>query len=83
MAIRKNAVTPPNTHDSWVLLDLLDSTNRSPDVWGDSAYTGAQLELQLHERGFRSMICEKGYSDHPFTDEQKAKNVIIYIVNNI
>ena len=35
---------------------------------------GKEIDGKLKERGFLPMICEKGYRNHPLTEEQKLFN---------
>ncbi|MFY9735267.1 MAG: transposase, partial [Rhodoplanes sp.] len=58
--IRDYEVTDAAVHDSRVLETLLDKTNTSKDVFGDSAYRSAEAEEKLAARGFRSRICVRG-----------------------
>ncbi|MDR2115236.1 MAG: IS5 family transposase [Planctomycetaceae bacterium] len=43
-------------------------------VFGDSAFKSKKHDAELRRRGFDPQINEKGYRNHPLTDEQKANN---------
>ena len=63
--------TSANVHDSQILANLVDETDKI--LWADSAYAGEPVaaklppavELRIHERAYRG---------HPLTEEQKASN---------
>jgi IS5 family transposase len=61
------AVTGANVHDSQIFTVFLDDTDET--IFADSAYTGQEVPEKI-----RAEICEKGYRNHPLTEEQKAKN---------
>lgn len=61
------AVTGANVHDSQKFTEFLNDTDET--VYADSAYTGQEIPENI-----RAEICEKGYRNHPLTEEQKAKN---------
>lgn len=61
------AVTSANVHDSQVFTELIDDTDVT--VYADSAYVGQDVPEEVHAE-----ICEKGYRNHPLTEEQKARN---------
>jgi IS5 family transposase len=65
--ITKYAVTSANVHDSQEFTDFLDNTDVT--VYADSAYMGQEVPGQV-----RTEICEKGYRNHPLTEEQKKTN---------
>lgn len=65
--IPKYAVTSANVHDSQEFTGFLDDTDVA--VYADSAYAGQEVPVQV-----RAEICEKGYRDHPLTEEQKKTN---------
>ena len=51
---------------------LVDESDRGQDIYMDSGYTG-QAET-VKACGANPIICEKGFRNHPLTDEQKANN---------
>lgn len=61
------AVTGANVHDSQKFTKFLDDTDVT--VYADSAYAGQEVPGKI-----RAEICEKGYRNHPLTEEQKAMN---------
>ena len=65
--ITKYAVTSANVHDSQEFTYFLDGTDVT--VYADSAYVGQEVPAQV-----RAEICEKGYRNHPLTEEQKKTN---------
>ena len=65
--ITEYAVTSANVHDSQKFTDFLDDTDEV--VYADSAYAGQEVPEKIHAE-----ICEKGYRNHPLTEEQRAKN---------
>ena len=69
--ITEYGVTDAAVHDSQMCTELLDSTDQA--LYADSAYTGEEIANNLPEN-CRNEICEKGYRNHPLTDEQKARN---------
>lgn len=71
--IRKYTLTPANVHDRQMLPALLDSTNGSDVIWGDSAYSGFLFEAFLGAAGFYSEIHEKGVRGRPLSEDAKAR----------
>lgn len=72
--IREYLVTPANVHDSQCFHELLDEKVEDKGVWADSAYSGEALEAGVRAKGLEPYICEKGYRNHPLTEEQKESN---------
>lgn len=72
--IRKYSVTDAAVHDSQVLGELLDEDNDSDTIWADSAYRAEAIEATLALMGFDSQIHERGYRNHPLSEEQKESN---------
>jgi len=67
-------VTPANVHDSQMLMALI--TEKVEEFWADSAYMSAEI-LAFFQENFPKIklhINEKGYSNKPMTEEQKASN---------
>ena len=64
-------VTSANVHDSRVLPELVDETDKV--LYADSAYSGKELQEILPET-VECRIHEKGCRNHPLTEGQKAKN---------
>jgi len=61
-------VTNASTHDSNVFTELLDP-EEDQTVYADSAYVGKTVP-----EGIENQVHEKGYRNHPLTEEQKASN---------
>ena len=69
--ITNYGITDAALHDSQRCIDLLEETDEV--LYADSAYAGESIEEKLPEN-CRSEICEKGYRNHPLTEEQKENN---------
>ena len=67
-------MTDAAVHDSHVFETLLDKSNTSKDVFGDSAYQSAEAEEKLAARGFRSRICVRGARGRPLSAAAQAAN---------
>jgi len=74
--ITKYNVTDASVHDSQPTGDLLDNSDSDKPLHADSAYSGADIENQLNDLEIINKIQEKGYRNHPLTEEQKKKNRI-------
>lgn len=72
--IRRYVVTDASVHDLQVLGQLLDEDNESDCIWGDSAYRSQDTEEILELIGFDSQIHQRGYRNHPLSEEQKQSN---------
>lgn len=72
--IKGYIVTGAEVHDSQVLSDLLDGSDRHQRIYGDSAYRGDEIETMLKRRKLKSGIHEKGYRNHSLTKRQKERN---------
>ena len=72
--VRKYSVTDAAVHDSIALVDILDEDNEGDGVWADSAYRSALIEWFLVLLNWCSHINERGYRNHPLTEEQKENN---------
>lgn len=71
--VRAYDTTPANVHDSNVSDSLIDNNDaEGEEVWLDAGYAGCDDVLTA--KGVKPTICEKGYRNHPLTDEQKAAN---------
>lgn len=64
-------VTSANVHDSKAPMELVDETDKV--LYADSAYSGTELQDKLPS-SVESRIHEKGYRNHPLTEEQKESN---------
>jgi len=74
--IRGYGVTGAATHDSEPYLDVMPEKPAfdGQEAYADSAYTGEKNDTTLKGRGYDPQICEKGYRNHPLTEEQKENN---------
>ena len=72
--IRNHSVTDASVHDSQQFCEVLDGENEGDEIWADSAYRSEEVEENLEFVGYRSQIHERGYRNHPLTEEQKATN---------
>lgn len=65
------AVTSANVHDSNEFVDFFDETDQR--AYADSAYSSQQIRECLPP-SVEDHIHEKGYRNHPLSDEQKESN---------
>ena len=66
-------VTDASVHDSQHILALVDESDKK--LYADSAYKSAAIDASLPVT-VENNILEKGYKNHPLTEEQKAFNKI-------
>ncbi len=57
-----------------MLIQVLDGDNEGDEIWADSVYRSVAMEATLAIVGYISQIHERGYRNHPLTQEQKASN---------
>jgi IS5 family transposase len=76
--VRDYGVTGAAVHDSVPCLSLVPDEPAYPDqeFFGDSAYSSEEINTKVAERGFVPMISEKGYRNHPLTEQQKESNKV-------
>jgi IS5 family transposase len=68
-------VTDSAVHDSQPTCNLLDAKDEHQPLHADSAYVGAALDEKLREdKKVIPQIIEKGYRNHPLTEDQKKSN---------
>ena len=72
--ISRYKVTDASVHDSQAVEDLLDKSDSHHEMYGDSAYSGAQIAKLLEKKKIRNRIHEKGYSNTPLTETQLKRN---------
>jgi IS5 family transposase len=70
----KYVVTDASVHDSQPLGELLDESDAGQDFNADSAYTGKDQEEVIDKYEMINKVNEKGYRNHPLTEQQKANN---------
>jgi len=61
--ITKYTVTPASTHDSQVLEDLIDESDRI--LYADSAYKSEEIETYLKEKNIKGKIIKRKYRNTP------------------
>lgn len=68
------SVTDAAVHDSREIANLVDEKDK--ELYADSAYVGEELHKEILKRnpGVKLNIHEKGYRNHPLTEEQKKSN---------
>jgi len=67
-------VTDASVHDSQEIVGLLETEDEGQPVYADSGYTGEELNMQMVDKKVEPIICEKGFRNHPMTDEQRESN---------
>jgi IS5 family transposase len=72
--IRIHRVSDASVHDSQEFREILDEDNEEKTIWADSAYRSQAHEEELPKLGYESQINERGYRNHPLTEEQKETN---------
>jgi len=72
--IRKYLVTSAEVHDSKESVELLNETNSSRNVYGDSAYPSGDFLLELKRRGFRDRLNRRAMRNKPLSENQKRGN---------
>jgi len=70
--ITKFSVTSASPHDSTELTNIVDNSDNR--LHADSAYRSDDIETYLKENNCESQVHEKGYRNHPLSEEQKASN---------
>lgn len=67
-------VTSASVHDSQAVDKILTQEDTGKEFHADSAYVGEPIAKVLEEKRMGNAIHEKGYRNHPLTEEQKARN---------
>jgi IS5 family transposase len=72
--IVRYSVTDASVHDSRELVGLVEEQDQK--LYADSAYVGIELHKEIREKNktIELKIHEKGYRNHPLTDEQRSVN---------
>ena len=68
--ITNYSVTNASVHDSQKCTDLLEESDKA--VFADSAYSSEKIAENL-PKNCENQICEKGYRNHPLTEEALHK----------
>jgi IS5 family transposase len=68
------SVTDASVHDSREIVGLVEEQDQ--ELYADSAYVGGELheEICKKSKDIKLKIHEKGYRNHPLTEEQKSSN---------
>lgn len=74
--VEKYRTTTAKVHDSQVITPLLTKDDEGEKLFLDAGYVGPNQEREVRKAKMMPVICEKGYRNHPLTDEQKASNRI-------
>lgn len=69
-------VTQASTHDSQVLLELIDETDKGKPIWADSAYDSEAIRKELRRRKVGCRIHKKGSRHVTLTKMQQVANHI-------
>jgi transposase, IS5 family len=72
--IRRYGVTNASVHDSRKFDRLVNKANTSADVYADSAYRSAEIEVKLRARGLRSRIHQRASRGHALSEAQEKAN---------
>jgi IS5 family transposase len=72
--ITKYVVTDASVHDSQVIDNLLDESDKGEPFYADSAYTGENQEAIIKSKEMLNKVCEKGYRNKLLDETQKANN---------
>jgi IS5 family transposase len=70
-------VTPASEHDSQVLEELLESSDKGQKLYADSAYYKNERNEILKKKGISPRILSKGYRNKELSEGQKARNKIL------
>lgn len=67
-------VTPASVHDSQVLEELLESSDKGQPLYADSAYSKEETDEKLKNKGIIPRILSRGYRNKKLTEKQNEKN---------
>jgi transposase, IS5 family len=67
-------VTDASVHDSQVIEQLVDESDRGTELYADSAYRSAAIEAMLEKKGVCSRVHEKAVRAHPLSKKQVRSN---------
>ena len=70
--IKKKLATPASIHDSQVVGDLLEESDKGQMLYLDSAYAGQ--DDVITGKGVTPIVCEKGCRNRKLTQQQKDNN---------
>ena len=69
-------VTTASVHDSQVMLELIDETDKGKPIWADSAYDSADIRKGLKKKKVGCRIQKKGSKNVTLSMRQKVANRI-------
>jgi IS5 family transposase len=69
-------VTDASVHDSQETEPLLTEEDNGQSLHADSAYSGEPVAEAVEKKEMVDQIHEKGYRNHPLTDQQKESNKV-------
>jgi len=72
--ITQYTVTDAAVHDSQALEGLLEKSDRHHELYGDSAYTGGDIETMLRKKKIRNRIHRKGYRNKLLSERDQEMN---------
>ncbi|MDI6803226.1 MAG: IS5 family transposase [Bacteroidota bacterium] len=67
-------VTNASVHDSQTVEQLISEKDAGQPLHADSAYSGEPVVQAVEEKKIINQIQEKGYRNHPLSEEQKENN---------
>jgi len=69
-------VTEASVHDSQEAESLLKEEDKRQPLYADSAYSGEAVETVVKKNEMENHIHQKGYRNHPLTEQRKENNRI-------
>ena len=72
--ITEYQVTPASVHDSVVLDDLLNKSDKGKTIHADSAYSGEPCNKIIRKYKMKNKVHKKSYRNSPLSKYQKKKN---------
>lgn len=74
--ITKVIVTPASVHESNIIEDLLEKSDRGQPLYADSAYKKMERDVRLKKMGIIPRINSQGYRNKEMTDKERKQNKI-------
>lgn len=72
--ITKYTVTDASVHDSQVIEDLIEPSDKDQPLWADSAYSGEPIAKVIKKNKMKNKIHEKGTKNNPLNQKQIESN---------
>jgi IS5 family transposase len=72
--IVKYKVTDASVHDSQVIEELLEPSDKGQPLWVDSAYSGEPIANAIKTKKMKNRIHEKGTKNNPLNQKQIENN---------